>query len=98
MNKEKIRWCCSKERGIKIIEPKPHLSASYIKEADETLENVFSAKGKWKAITAYYACYNAIYALLMCQKYTTGLFDQQTKSAFCLRFSIFLSTLKNGEW
>ena len=36
-----------------------------MKEADETLENVFTAKGKWKLIIAYYACYNALYALLM---------------------------------
>jgi len=38
---------------------------SYIQEADETLENVFSAKGKWKTITAYYACYSAIYSILV---------------------------------
>lgn len=65
MNKEKIKWCCNQKNGIKIIESKLHLSDAYIKEADETLENVFSAKGKWKTITAYYACYNAVYALLM---------------------------------
>lgn len=41
------------------------MSEVYVKEADETLENVFFAKGKWKLITAYYACYNALYALLM---------------------------------
>ncbi|MEK6888041.1 MAG: hypothetical protein AABX14_03795 [Candidatus Aenigmatarchaeota archaeon] len=36
-----------------------------MKEADDTLENVFTAKGKWKLITAYYACYNALYSVLM---------------------------------
>ena len=65
MNEDKIKWCLKQVKGIKLIELKPHLSESYIKEADETLENVFSAKGKWKLITAYYACYNAFYALLM---------------------------------
>ena len=65
MNEDKINWCLKQAKGIKLIELKPHLSESYIKEADETLENVFSAKGKWRLITAYYACYNAFYALLM---------------------------------
>lgn len=65
MIQEKLRWCISQKKGISLIELKPHLSLSYMNEADETLENVFSAKGKWKLITAYYACYNALYAILM---------------------------------
>lgn len=65
MKKDKISWCLKQKKGIKLIELKPHLSRSYLKEADETLENVFSTKGKWKVITAYYTCYNAFYALLM---------------------------------
>lgn len=65
MNSEKIKWCLCKKDGIEIIELKPHLSKSYIEEADETMENVFSAKGKWKTIMAYYACYNALYSILM---------------------------------
>lgn len=65
MNEDKIRWCLKQKGGINLIEPKPHLSESYMKEADETLEIVFSIKGKWKVITAYYTCYNALYSLLM---------------------------------
>src|SRR3989344_7062040 len=65
MQKDKLTWCCKQKKGIKLIDLKPHLSESYIKEADETLENMFLSKGKWKIITAYYACYNAIYAILM---------------------------------
>ena len=65
MNESKIRWCIEQKKGLNLTEPKPHLSESYMKEADETLENVFVTKGKWKLITAYYACYNALYALLM---------------------------------
>jgi len=34
-------------------------------EADETLKNVFLTKGKWKLILSYYACYNALYSILM---------------------------------
>lgn len=65
MNEDKIRWCLKQKKGIKLIELKPNLSKSYMEEADKTLENVFSTKGKWKLITAYYACYSAFYALLM---------------------------------
>ncbi|NOQ38385.1 hypothetical protein GQ472_05860 [archaeon] len=63
--KDKIRWCLKQKRGISLIDAKPHLSDSYIKEADETLDNVLVTKGKWKVITAYYACYNALYSILM---------------------------------
>ena len=62
---DKICWCKKQSKGIKLIEPKNHLSESYILEADETLENVFVTKGKWKVITAYYACYSALYSILM---------------------------------
>jgi len=65
MKKDKIKWCQKQAKGIRLIELNPHLSEAYMEEADETLENVFSAKGKWKLITAYYACYNAFYSLLM---------------------------------
>ena len=65
MNKGKIKWCLKQKKGISLIELKPHLSEAYVKEADETLENVFATTGKWKVITAYYACYNSVYALLM---------------------------------
>jgi len=65
MDKNKIRWCCNQDKGISLIELKPHLSESYIKEADQTLETVLNVKGKWKVITGYYACYNALYSILM---------------------------------
>ncbi|MCD6215487.1 MAG: hypothetical protein J7J92_00220 [Candidatus Aenigmarchaeota archaeon] len=65
MNEDELRWCLKQRKGIKLIELKDHLSKSYMNEADKTLENVFSTTGKWKLITAYYACYNALYSLLM---------------------------------
>ncbi len=60
----KIKWCFE-QKGVELIDKKEHLSESYMKEADETLENMYLTKGKWKVITAYYSCYNAIYSLLM---------------------------------
>ncbi len=65
MDRNKIKWCIKQNKGIKLIELKPHLSESYINEADETLESALVIKGKWKVITAYDACYNALYAILM---------------------------------
>ena len=65
MNKGKIIWCLRQKKGIEITETKPHLAELYIKEAEETLENVRTTKGKWKVITAYYSCYNALYSILM---------------------------------
>jgi uncharacterized protein (UPF0332 family) len=65
MNLEKIKWCMCQKKGIELIDLNLNLSKAYIDEADETLENVFLAKGKWKIITSYYACYNALYSILM---------------------------------
>jgi len=65
MNKEKTSWCASQKKGIELIDIKPHLSKAYMLEADDTVDNMMNTKGKWKLITAYYACYNALYSLLM---------------------------------
>lgn len=62
---EKIKWCMAQKSGIKLIGPKPHLSDSYMNEADEILMNLLVTKGKWKIIMGYYACYNSFYSVLM---------------------------------
>ena len=61
----KINWCLKQKKGIKLVELKPHLSESYIKESDESLNVCSKLEGKWKLISGYYACYNAFYSLLM---------------------------------
>lgn len=61
----KINWCLEQKKGIKLVELKPHLSESYIKESDESLNVCFKLEGKWKLISGYYACYNAFYSLSM---------------------------------
>ena len=65
MADKKIKWCCDQKRGIQLFEQKPHLSEAYMKEADETIGNMFVSSKKWKIITGYYACYNALYSILM---------------------------------
>ena len=60
----KIKWCLDQKRGIKIIDPNNSLSQQYVKSSEENLDMMGKAIGKWKSITAYYACYEAFYALL----------------------------------
>ena len=63
--KNKIRWCCRQKEGIRIIDPNENLCREYLKEADDTLDGLALVRGKWKLIMAYYACYNALYSLLL---------------------------------
>jgi uncharacterized protein (UPF0332 family) len=60
----KIEWCLEQKRGIRIIEPNNNLSQQYVKSSEENLDMMVKVTGKWKSITAYYACYEAFYALL----------------------------------
>lgn len=60
-----ISWCLKQKKGIELVEPNETLRDAYFKDADESLVAMGNNKGKWKIITAYYACYNALYALLM---------------------------------
>lgn len=65
LSKDRLRWCCNKKNGITLVEPNDNLSKQYLKEADQTLESLGSVKGKWSLIMGYYACYNALYCILM---------------------------------
>ena len=48
-----------------MIERKNHLSEAYLLEAKDSLKVCLKIEGKWKVISGYYACYNALYAILM---------------------------------
>lgn len=65
MEEDKFNWCKKQKNGIELISIKEHLSKSYIIEADKTLIEMLKIEGKWKVITGYYACYNALYSILM---------------------------------
>jgi len=62
---KKLKWCAKQSKGIKLIKINNNLSEAYIKEADETFDNMIRTKGNWKTILAYYSCYNALYSLLI---------------------------------
>jgi len=60
-----IDWCKQQKKGIRIIEPNKHIADEYIKKSDVSLTVMTSSPNEeWKIICAYYACYDAIYALL----------------------------------
>ena len=48
-----------------MIDPNDNLCAAYLKDADDSLNTMVSIQGKWKVVTAYYSCYNALYAILL---------------------------------
>lgn len=68
VNREKIRWCADKNRGIRLIEPNSNLSKEYMDNAEETLNILKIIKGQsnmWLAITKYYFEYFVVYSLFM---------------------------------
>lgn len=58
-----INWCCKQRNGIKLAEPNENLSKEYLKTSDDDLKEAEKG-GKWGTIAAYYACYEALYAIL----------------------------------
>tara|TARA_Y100000310_G_C20629468_1_gene787819 strand:+ start:1047 stop:1487 length:441 start_codon:yes stop_codon:yes gene_type:complete len=62
---KKIIWCLKQKKGIEFVEPNDNLSEAYFNEAENTLKLILGKKNKWELIMAYYACYNAFYALLI---------------------------------
>ncbi|MBL7169575.1 MAG: HEPN domain-containing protein [Candidatus Aenigmarchaeota archaeon] len=66
--KGKIIWCSEQKSGIKIVRPNDNLSEAYLKKANEALRVMNKIRGvskDWSVSSAYYARYNAIYALLV---------------------------------
>jgi len=60
-----LTWCKKQVRGISLIPLNDNLSVSYLEEAHDSFEAYLKNDGKWKVITGYYACYNALYSILM---------------------------------
>ena len=48
-----------------MIEPNENLSRRYMEEANQTLDSLENVDGKWRIIMGYYACYHALYSILM---------------------------------
>lgn len=61
----KLDWCLQQRNGIKLVEPNENLSKAYFADANDSLLAAGRNIGKWKVVTGYYACYHALYALLI---------------------------------
>lgn len=61
----KLDWCKKKKEGIEIVEPNENLAESYMNKSENSLKTMNTTPAEdWKITTAYYSCYQALYALL----------------------------------
>ncbi|MBU0460378.1 MAG: hypothetical protein KJ771_06245 [Nanoarchaeota archaeon] len=95
----KIKWCLKQKKGIELVEPNENLSKAYFKDADDTLESMSTSKGMWETVMAYYACYHALYALLMkagikCEIHDCTLALMEKMAGFDRNDTLFLVKLK----
>jgi len=62
---DQLEWCKKQKSGIIIIEPNQNVAEDYFVRSDNAISMANTSKtNDWKAVGLYYACYNAIYALL----------------------------------
>jgi uncharacterized protein (UPF0332 family) len=52
-------------KGIKLVELNESISENYLKESLSDFDMIEKVNPKWKTVTAYYSCYNSVYAILM---------------------------------
>ncbi len=65
MNFDQIKWCLMQNKGIRLVEPNELISEDYRKESLTDFDMIEKVNLKWKTITAYYSCYNAVYSILV---------------------------------
>lgn len=68
MKDEKIQWCKKQKSGIKVVLPSENLCHAYVKKAQNSLRSMDLTYDadilEWAVDAAYYARYQAVYALL----------------------------------
>lgn len=94
----KIDWCLKQKKGIELVEPNDNLCDAYFHDADNSLLTMDKIDGTWQIVTAYYACYNSLYALLMkaglkCEIHDCTL-ELMSFFDFTSKQKIFLKNLK----
>ena len=60
-----LKWCLKQLKGIRLIEPNLNIAKEYLSEAETDFKSIDKNNHKWAIIKEYYACYNALYSLLM---------------------------------
>ena len=61
---EKFIWCLKIKSGIRITNPSEEEMESYIKRAEEDINNAEKVPEDWKPIVSYYSVYYALYGIL----------------------------------
>ena len=68
MKDKKLAWCRKQKHGIELIEPNENVSSAYLKKAHTSLRsmdiNYKESILDWTVDAAYYARYQAVYALM----------------------------------
>ena len=68
MRDKKLTWCRKQKHGIELIEPNQNVSSAYLKKAHTSLRsmdiNYKESILDWTVDAAYYARYQAVYALM----------------------------------
>lgn len=98
---DKIKWCFKQKKGIRIVDPSERISEAYLKESSEDFDMVSISNKKWKVISSYYACYNALYSILMkcgikCEIHDCSL-ELMKLFGFSKKERKFLEDLKNDR-
>jgi len=95
----KLAWCLKQKKGLRLVVPNDLISENYLAEAQKDLDMVDKSNQKWRAVTAYYACYNALYAVLARAGIKCEIHDCTIALMGTLGFSkesiAFLSALKS---
>jgi len=63
-----LKWCCSKEGGISLIEPNDNLSTGYIQMAENAIGTMNREKGlnlQFAISACYYSMYYSLYSIFM---------------------------------
>jgi len=61
-----IKWCLKQRKGLEVIEPNENMSKSYLKMAEDSLEELKRMKKDiWIASVSYYVMYYSLYSLMM---------------------------------
>lgn len=67
-NKDYLKWCAEKDKGIKIIAPSENLVRAYLEKSRTAIKsmevNANAGIAEWVVSTSYYARYFAAYALM----------------------------------
>ncbi len=61
-----IKWCLNQKNGLELIKPNTNMPESYLKMAEESINELSNIKSNiWTATASYYIFYYSLYALML---------------------------------